>query len=96
MSHFITHLVNFKPVIVLNNLLPLTVFSNELSPFLLGDQVCFIDDEEENEDETTCSLNIAKNFDCVNDPVFNIKLSVMVLSRGIKKVSKINHEADQS
>lgn len=93
--HFNTHLVYIKSIFILNHFILVLVLFNEISPFPFGDQVFLIDNEEENEDKTTCHLNVPKNLNWINDPVRNIRLTVVIFSI-CKKEYEVHHNSDKS
>jgi hypothetical protein len=78
--HLKTHFFNFKSVIILDYFLPLAILLDKISPFFLYDKICLVDNEEENENETTGSLDVAKDFDSIDNPILDIKFSVVILS----------------
>lgn len=93
--HLKTHFFNFKSVIVLDYFLPLAILLDKISPFFLYDKICLVDNEEENENETTGSLDVAKDFDSIDNPILDIKFSVVILSRCIQQICQINNKSNQ-
>lgn len=74
------HFINLESVFISHQLIEAFVGLVELSPFGLCNEILFVDSEEENENETTCTLNVTEVFDGIYDPIFDVKLSVMILS----------------
>ena len=96
MSHLKTHLGNIQPVIIWDKLILAApvVFVNKVSPHFLGDEPFLVDGIEKDEDSTTDSLNLTKDLNCVNDPVFDVHISVVIFLPRKQQIDRVDNETN--
>lgn len=96
MSHLKTHLGNIQPIIVWDKLILATpvVFMDEVSPHFLGDEPFFVNGVEKDENSTTDSLNLPKDLNCINDPIFDVHISIVIFLPGKQQINGVNNETN--
>ena len=94
MCHFVAHFHDIQPFVTGNEFQVLLVVGTDVfSPRFLGDEVHFVDGEEEDEDKGAGTLDPSKYSNLVHHPVSNLEFLEMVHSGGIVNVEQVHYHA---